>query len=129
MFEPFSAVFGRFRAVYRPRATYLPPRLDALTPEWGYLPTPTGLPGVTTLPWRKNATQLPATGKTTKYSSTKFSTNLLLLSSLLRVNLVHLLNLHYCVIEKNRTWGVVIAPARRDHRKSKFGLRHGIKLI
>ena len=58
VFGPFSAVFGRFRAVSRPRATYLPPHPDALTPEWGYLPTPTGLPHLTTLPWRKYATLL-----------------------------------------------------------------------
>ena len=35
----------------------------------------------------------------------------------------------YCILDKNGTREVVIAPARRDHRKSKFGLRHGLKLI
>ena len=35
----------------------------------------------------------------------------------------------YCVVGWNKTREVVIAPARRDHRTSKFGLRHGIELI
>ena len=38
------------------------------------------------------------------------------------------LALEYCQIEQNRTADVVAASARRDHRKSKFGLRQGIKL-
>ena len=36
--------------------------------------------------------------------------------------------LEYIRIEQNRTADVVAASARRDHRKSKFGLRQGIKL-
>jgi hypothetical protein len=36
---------------------------------------------------------------------------------------------HYCRVERNRTGDVATPIARRDHRKSKFGLRHGIKLI
>ena len=36
---------------------------------------------------------------------------------------------YYCWVERNKTRDVFIALARRDHRKSKFGLRHSIKLI
>ena len=35
----------------------------------------------------------------------------------------------YCKVEKNGTWDVARPLARRDHRKSKFGLRHAIELI
>jgi hypothetical protein len=35
----------------------------------------------------------------------------------------------YCRVEQNRAGDVAAARARRDHRKSKFGLRHAIKLI
>ena len=34
----------------------------------------------------------------------------------------------YCKVELNKTSDVSAANARRDHRKSKFGLRHDIKL-
>jgi hypothetical protein len=34
----------------------------------------------------------------------------------------------YCRVEKNGTGDIVIASARRDHRKSKFGLHYDIKL-
>ena len=30
--------------------------------------------------------------------------------------------------KKNKTWDIAASLARRDHRKSKFGLRHAIKL-
>ena len=35
----------------------------------------------------------------------------------------------YCRVERNRTRDVAAPLARRHHRKSKFGLRHDIKLI
>ena len=34
----------------------------------------------------------------------------------------------YCFVEKIRTRDVARPLARQDHRKSKFGLRHAIKL-
>ena len=37
--------------------------------------------------------------------------------------------LEYCKLEKNTTWDIAASLARRDHGKSKFGLRHDIKLI
>ena len=36
---------------------------------------------------------------------------------------------YYCIVGQYETRNVLIAPARRDQRKSKFGPRHGIKLI
>ena len=38
-------------------------------------------------------------------------------------------SLGYCRVERNGTPDVSAASSRRDHRKSKFGLRHAIKLI
>ena len=35
----------------------------------------------------------------------------------------------YCTIEWNKTRDVAAPSSRRDHRKSKFGLRRGINLI
>ena len=35
----------------------------------------------------------------------------------------------YCRVEQNGTRDVATSIARPDHRKSKFGLRHAIKLI
>jgi hypothetical protein len=35
----------------------------------------------------------------------------------------------YCKVERNETPDVASSIVRRDHRKSKFGLRHHIKLI
>ena len=35
----------------------------------------------------------------------------------------------YCTVERNGTPDVAAASSRRHHRKSKFGLRHAIKLI
>ena len=35
----------------------------------------------------------------------------------------------YCRLERDKTRDIASPLARRDHRKSKFGLRHGIKLI
>ena len=37
--------------------------------------------------------------------------------------------LEYCWVEQNKTLYIVMSLARRDHRKSKFGLRHDISLI
>jgi hypothetical protein len=34
----------------------------------------------------------------------------------------------YCRVERNKTRDVAPSRSRRDHRKSKFGLRHAIKL-
>jgi hypothetical protein len=34
----------------------------------------------------------------------------------------------YCKLDKKKTWDVTADSARRDHRKSKFGLPHRIKL-
>ena len=35
----------------------------------------------------------------------------------------------YCRVERNGTADVSLSIARPDHRKTKFGLRHAIKLI
>ena len=35
----------------------------------------------------------------------------------------------YCTVERNGTPDVAAASSQPDRRKSKFGLRHGIKLI
>ena len=37
-------------------------------------------------------------------------------------------NSDYCKVERNKTRDVAPSRSRPDHRKSKFELRHGIKL-
>jgi hypothetical protein len=37
--------------------------------------------------------------------------------------------LEYCKVEQNKTPDIATPSSRRDHRKSKFGPRHGVKLI
>jgi hypothetical protein len=42
---------------------------------------------------------------------------------------IHLVSGTYCRVERNGTRVVAATSSRRDHRKSKFGLRYDIKLI
>jgi hypothetical protein len=46
-----------------------------------------------------------------------------------RANPFYWVNTVYCKLEKNKTRDVASSRSRRDHRKSKFGLRDDIKLI
>ena len=51
-------------------------------------------------------------------------------SMALHLNLdLQLCTLEYCIVGQNETPDVALSLAWRDHRKSKFGLRHRIKLI
>ena len=63
---------------------------------------------------------------------TKFSTAVPILEHYLytttAVEVLNFFRIDYCRVERNGTGDVTTPLARRDHRKSKIGLRHDIKL-
>ena len=64
----------------------------------------------------------------TKIGQDKLINNLLLHNANGTVDVLASETTNYCKVERNGTREIAAPIARPDHRKSKFGLRQGIKL-